>query len=65
VFVVPDTVEGEKRKKPMSIPIRYLHAVADDAEWHAKELLRIATVVADRQREPTGCPRSWGGQQLH
>eukprot|EP00971_Amphidinium_carterae_P105541 2089947-Amphidinium_carterae.1 len=59
VFVVPDAVEGEKRKKPMSVPIRYLrslddvteHSEAAKTEWHAKELLKIAAAVAVHQQE--------------
>jgi len=44
VFVVPDAVEGKKRKRPMSVPLRYLQpAGAAEMEWHTNELLRIAT----------------------
>jgi len=43
VFVVPDAVEGKKRKRPMSVPLRYLQpAVAAEMEWHTNALLRIA-----------------------
>mmetsp|Transcript_11881 Transcript_11881/g.21717 ORF Transcript_11881/g.21717 Transcript_11881/m.21717 type:complete len:393 (+) Transcript_11881:68-1246(+) len=50
VFVVPD----DKKKRPMSVPIRYLRSAEEtvageahpkEAEWHVTELLRIASSV--------------------